>query len=85
MGFSKQEYWSVLPCPPPGDLPDPGIKPVSLAVSPALQMDSFLLSHWGSSYHFYTALNLCRCTFLSGVTFFFHEELSLTFLVIQVN
>ena len=30
MGFSRQEYWSGLPCPPPGDLPDPGIKPVSL-------------------------------------------------------
>ena len=29
-GFSRQEYWSRLPCPPPGDLPDPGIKPVSL-------------------------------------------------------
>ena len=27
MGFSKQEYWSGLPCPPPGDHPDPGIKP----------------------------------------------------------
>ena len=35
MGFSKQEYWSVLSCPPPGVLPDPGIEPVSLA-SPAL-------------------------------------------------
>ena len=30
MGFSMQEYWSGLPCPPPGDLPDPGIEPVSL-------------------------------------------------------
>ena len=30
MGFSRQEYWSGLPCPPLGDLPDPGIKPVSL-------------------------------------------------------
>ena len=30
MGFSKQEYWSGLPCPPPGNLPDPGIKPTSL-------------------------------------------------------
>ena len=29
MGFSRQEYWSGLPCPPPGDLPDQGIKPVS--------------------------------------------------------
>ena len=34
LGFSRQEYWSGLPCPPPGDHPDPGIKPVSL-VSPA--------------------------------------------------
>ena len=30
MGFSRQEYWSGLPCPPPGALPDPEIKPVSL-------------------------------------------------------
>ena len=35
MIFSKQEYWSGLPFSPPGDLPDPGIEPVSL-VSPAL-------------------------------------------------
>ena len=35
-GFSRQEYWSGLPCPPPGDLPDPGIEPES----PALQADS---------------------------------------------
>ena len=35
MGFSRQEYWSELPCPPPGDLPHPGIKPASLG-SPAL-------------------------------------------------
>ena len=28
MGFSRQEYWSGLPCPSPGDLPDPGIKPM---------------------------------------------------------
>ena len=35
MGFSRQEHWSVLPFPTPGDLPDPGIKPTSLA-SPAL-------------------------------------------------
>ena len=29
MGFSRQEYWRGLPRPPPGDLPDPGIKPAS--------------------------------------------------------
>ena len=32
MGFSRQEYWSGLPFPSPGDLPDPGIKPRSLAL-----------------------------------------------------
>ena len=35
VGFSRQKYWSGLLDPSPGDLPDPGIKPVSL-VSPAL-------------------------------------------------
>jgi len=39
MGLSRQEYWSGLPCPLPGDLPDSGIKPVPSA-SPALQVDS---------------------------------------------
>ena len=38
MGFSRQEYWSGLPCPPPGDLPNPGIKPRCAA----LQVDSLL-------------------------------------------
>ena len=32
MGFSRQEYWSGLPFPSPGDLPDPGIKPASPAL-----------------------------------------------------
>ena len=41
MGFSRQEYWSGLPFPPPGNLPNPGIE----SVSPALQADSLLLSH----------------------------------------
>ena len=35
MGFPWQEYWSGLPSPPPGDLPDPGTEPTSL-MSPAL-------------------------------------------------
>ena len=30
LGFSRQEYWSGLLCPPPGDIPDPGIEPMSL-------------------------------------------------------
>ena len=44
MGFSRQEYWSGLPCPPPGDLPDPGIKSTS-PVAPDLQAISLSLSH----------------------------------------
>ena len=47
MGFSRQKYWSGLPCPPPGDLPDPGIKPVPPAAA-TLQADSLPLNHWGS-------------------------------------
>ena len=47
LGFSRQEYWSGLPCPPPGDLPNPGIEPTSPASS-ALQVDSLPLSHQGS-------------------------------------
>ena len=49
MGFSRQEYWSGLPFPFPGDLLDSGIEPVSLA----LQVDSLPLSHLGSSLNYY--------------------------------
>ena len=44
IGFPRQEYSSGLPFPPPGDLPDPTIKPKS----PALQVDSLPLHHLGS-------------------------------------
>ena len=44
MEFCRQEYWSGLPFPSPGDLPNPGTEPKS----PALQVDSFCLSHQGS-------------------------------------
>ena len=43
MGFSRQEYWSGLPCPPPGDLPSPGIKPTYL-MSPLLADGLFTTS-----------------------------------------
>ena len=46
MGLARQEYWSRLLFHPLGDLPDPGIGPVSLASS-TLQADSLLPSHWG--------------------------------------
>ena len=44
LGFPRQEYWSRLPFPSPGDLPDQGIEPTS----PALQADSLPLCHLGS-------------------------------------
>ena len=44
MGFSRQEYWSGLPCPPPGDLPYSGIEPRS----PALQAYSLLSEPLGN-------------------------------------
>ena len=44
MGLARQEYCNRLPCPLPGDLPHPGVEPVSPA-SPALQVDSLPLSH----------------------------------------
>ena len=47
MEFSRQEYWSRLPFPTPGDLPNPGIKPVS-PVSPALASGFFQFIHLGS-------------------------------------
>ena len=54
MEFSRQEYWSGLPFPSPGDLPDPGIEPGF----PALQADSLPLSHPGSplKYNRFTVL-----------------------------
>ena len=36
IGYSRQEYWSELPCPPPGDLPGPGIKPTTPALAGGL-------------------------------------------------
>ena len=48
MGFSRQECWSGLPCPPPVDHMNPGIEPVSLT-SPALQADSLPLAPPGKS------------------------------------
>ena len=58
MRFSRQEDWSGLPCSPPGNLPDPGIE----SMSPALQVDSLLLSHQESPYSPISAAYLyCSC------------------------
>ena len=50
LGFSRQEYWSGLPFPSPGDLPNPGIKPVS----PVLQADTLPSEPQGKSVHIYS-------------------------------
>ena len=47
--FPGQEYWSELPCPPPDDLPNPGLEPIS-PVSPALQADSLLSEPSGEAH-----------------------------------
>ena len=57
MGFSRQEYWHGLPCPPPGDLPDLGIEPGSL-MSPALSGKFFTTSAtWEALMHVYLHVN----------------------------
>ena len=48
MGFPKQEYWSRLPFPTPGDLPDPGIEPASVA----WKVDSLPQDHTTLIYYF---------------------------------
>ena len=53
MEFSRQEYWSGLPCPPPGDLPNPGMQPKSPA-SPALVGTFFTTSTT------WECINICK-------------------------
>ena len=56
LGISQQGFWSGLPVPPLGDLPDPGIDPLS-PTSPALQVGSLLLCHCGVQYVITVTLN----------------------------
>ena len=64
MGFSRQEYWSGLPGPPPGDLPNSGIKPRSL-IAPALAGGFFTTrTTW-------EALVLWKTPNLEGLSYFF--------------
>ena len=82
MEFSRQEYWSGAPSPPPGDLPDPGIELATLA-SPALEADSLLLSQCGflwlsKLFYIFTGGSIVEqpqselCRFTSTWIFFFH-------------
>ena len=58
IGFFRQEYWSGLPCPPPGDLPNPGIK--RSLTSPALSGRFFTTSAtWEASYNTHTHMYIC--------------------------
>ena len=69
MGFSRQEYWSRLPCPPPGDLPKPGIKPMSLTF-PALAVGFFTASAtWEAQPHFRSIKNK-QCNEMVSLTIF---------------
>ena len=54
VGFPRQEYWSGLSFPPPGDLPDPETEPMP----PALQVESLPLSHLGRPVYVHTCLYL---------------------------
>ena len=63
--FPRQERWSGLPCPPSGDLPDPGFEPTSSA----LQADSLLLSHREGPYS----------TVLSAISTVFTKKICKTF------
>ena len=83
MGFSRQEYWSRLPCPPPGALPDPGIKPASLC-----------LLHWEAhSWPLVPPGKLLTCAILISVSLFgiyylelfCKEELTLLFQIFILN
>ena len=53
MEFSRQEYWSGLPFPPPGNISDPRIESAS-AATPASAADSILLSHLGNPLNYCT-------------------------------
>ena len=77
MGFSRQGYWNGLPFPPPGDLPNPGIKPASL-MPPALLAGRFLTTSatWegtedertSSELRHEDASRIARCLYLSAAS-----------------
>ena len=59
VGFSRQEYWSELPCPPQGDLPNPEIKPQCL-MFPALAVGFFTTSAiWEAHIYVYIFIFIC--------------------------
>ena len=78
MGFPRQEYWSQLPFPSPGDLPDPGIEPTS----PVLQADTLPLSHKESPLSnnikwIFIIINRCMCFKKVNFTYEMRQNLKL--------
>ena len=69
IGFSRQEYWSELPLPSPGNLPGPRIEPVSPPSLLHWQTDSLPLSHQGSPHIFLTCIWFIICFFYENVNF----------------
>ena len=63
MGFSRQEHWSGLPCPPPGDLPNPEIKPHLFCLL-HWQSGSLLLVPPGEPFFHPPAINFSVCAIL---------------------
>ena len=68
MGFSRQEYWSGLPFPSPGDLPDPGMEPVFpelagrlFTAEPQYKCDNLVID-------LHVSLPVCQCMCLLGIT-----------------
>ena len=59
MGSPRQEYWTGLSFPSPGDLPDPGTEP-TCPVSPVLQAVCLPLSHWGSPQNNHTSIKYTK-------------------------
>ena len=83
MGFSRKEYWSGLPCLHPGDLPDPGIEPVSLT-SPALTGSFFTTSTtWEARQTLVSRLTPAWMTF--NTLYYSHELVSLTLMIHEMS
>ena len=76
MGFFRLEYWSELPCPPPGDLPNPGTEPRS----PTLEVDSLLSEPPGKPIEIVVASIVYSYESMILKNYFFHEALSCIYL-----
>ena len=70
VGPSRKEYWSGLPCPPPGDHPEPGAEPVSLTFAALAGRFSTTNSTWETQ-HMYAYI--CKCMCVHACTYIFTQ------------